>query len=55
MKKQKPSDIGKQQVEQFETTNDAEMWNRMKKIEEAAKKRDVVKPKYGIPPPKRKK
>lgn len=39
----------------IEYTNDSDMWNRLKKIDDAARKREQVKPKYGIPPSKRKK
>lgn len=55
MKKQNPNDIGKPNLDPIELTNDAEMWNQMKKIEQARLKKEQVKPKYGIPPPKRKK
>ena len=39
----------------IEYVNDGEMWNRLKKIDDAVRKKEQVKPKYGIPPPKRKK
>ena len=45
----------KRKPSEMELTNDGDSWNRLKKLDEAARKRLIVKPKYGIPPPKRKK
>lgn len=54
MKKDPYSEISKKDInpskQKMEHTNDAEMWNRLKKIDDAARKQVTVKPKYGVPP-----